>query len=157
MSKGESDNLKIYLDNCCYNRPYDQTGQISVHLEALAKLSIQTAIRNGPYELVSSEVLIYEIRNHPIEMTRNAILGFLEEYSSIHVGKNSNTHIDDAAHKIMEQGIKYKDACHVASAIYAGCDYFLSTDKRLLKYKTDRIKMRNPVDFIREMEDEDER
>ena len=53
----------------------------------------------------------------------------------------------------MKQGIKYKDACHVASAVCAGCDYFLTTDKRLLKYKTDQIKMRNPVDFVREMEE----
>ena len=148
--------MRIYLDNCCYNRPYDRTDQVSVQIEALAKLAVQSGIKNGEYQLVSSEVLIYEIRNHPIEMTKNAILSFLEEYSSIHVGKNSNAQIDMMARAIMQQGIKYKDACHVASAIYAGCKYFLTTDKRLLKYRTDQIKMRNPVDFIREMEEHDD-
>lgn len=52
----------------------------------------------------------------------------------------------------METGIKYKDACHVASAILAECSYFLTTDKRLLKYKDEKIKIMNPIDFLREME-----
>jgi len=29
--------LKIYLDNCCYNRPYDDQSQLKVSLEAQAK------------------------------------------------------------------------------------------------------------------------
>ena len=52
----------------------------------------------------------------------------------------------------MVSGVKYKDACHVASAIFAECDYFISTDKRLLKYLTDEITMIDPVDFIKEVE-----
>lgn len=48
----------------------------------------------------------------------------------------------------MKTGIKYKDACHVACAIYANCEYFITTDKRLLKYKSDKIKLVNPIDFI---------
>lgn len=56
------------------------------------------------------------------------------------------------ANKIMETGVKYKDACHVASAIIAECDYLISTDKRLLKYKSDKIKLVNPIEFVGEME-----
>jgi hypothetical protein len=29
------------------------------------------------------------------------------------------------------------------------CDYFISTDDRLLKHQDDRIELINPVDFIR--------
>ena len=47
------------------------------------------------------------------------------------------------------------DASHLACAIISGCDYFITTDKRLLKYKTDEIKVINPVDFIRIREDDD--
>ena len=135
------------MDNCCYNRPYDHVQQITVELEARAKMSIQRDIKAGKYELVTSEVL-------PIEMTRNAILAFIEDQSSFHVGTEQDEEIDKAARKIMKTGIHYKDACHVASAIFAKCVYFLTTDKRLLKYKTDLIRMRNPIDFIREMEEE---
>lgn len=43
------------------------------------------------------------------------------------------------------------DALHVASAIYAHADYFLTTDKALLrKMKQDpRIKVLDPIDFVR--------
>ena len=41
----------------------------------------------------------------------------------------------------MQTGVKFKDACHVASAVYAKCEYFISTDKRLLKYKSEAIKI----------------
>ena len=54
----------------------------------------------------------------------------------------------------MQTGIKFKDACHVASAIYAGCEYFISTDIRLLKYNTKEIKMVSPIEFVTEMEGE---
>ncbi len=49
---------------------------------------------------------------------------------------------------------KDKDACHVAAAIYTRSDYFISTDQRLLKYKTDKIKLINPVEFFLEQEEE---
>ena len=145
--------MRIYLDSCCYNRPYDSVQQVSVELEARAKLSIQRDVEDRKYELVTSEVLTYEIQNHPVEMIRSAILMFIEENSAFHVGVEHNEEIDAEAKKIMKTGIHYKDVCHVASAIYAKCVYFLTTDKRLLKYKTDKIRMRNPIDFIREMED----
>ena len=37
--------LRIYLDNCCYNRPYDDQSQIRISLEAQAKIFIQNAVR----------------------------------------------------------------------------------------------------------------
>ena len=52
------------------------------------------------------------------------------------------------AKSIMGTGIKQKDAIHVAFAIIAGCDCFLTTDIRLLKYKIDKIATGNPIDCI---------
>ena len=57
-----------------------------------------------------------------------------------------------SVNEIMATGVKYKDGVHVACAIYAGADYLLTTDMRLLKYHTDKIKLLNPIDFIAEME-----
>ena len=56
------------------------------------------------------------------------------------------------AEKFISEGIKQKDAYHLASAIVAGCDYFLSVDDRLLKHTSDEITMMNLVDFIRILE-----
>ena len=52
--------MKVYLDNCCYNRPYDDQTQIRIHLETEAKLHIQDMIKNSEFALVTSYVLEYE-------------------------------------------------------------------------------------------------
>ena len=52
--------MKVYLDNCCYNRPYDDQTQIRIHLETEAKLHIQDVIKNGDLDLVTSYMLEYE-------------------------------------------------------------------------------------------------
>jgi predicted nucleic acid-binding protein len=49
-------------------------------------------------------------------------------------------------------GLKTKDALHVACAIVAKCDYFVTTDSRLLKYVDSRIKMVSPIEFVIETE-----
>jgi hypothetical protein len=52
--------LKLYLDNCCFNRPFDNQNQLKVYLETQAKLAIQEKIIAGEYELVWSYILDYE-------------------------------------------------------------------------------------------------
>jgi len=71
-----------------------------------------------------------------------------------YVGLERKATIEPMAMEIMKTGVKFKDACHVASAIYAKCEYFISTDRRLLKYRSNEIRMVNPIEFITETEDE---
>jgi len=40
--------MRVYLDNCCYNRPYDDQTQMRINLETQAKLYIQQLIREVP-------------------------------------------------------------------------------------------------------------
>jgi hypothetical protein len=37
--------VKIYLDNCCYNRPFDDQDHMRVYLKTQAKLYIQELIK----------------------------------------------------------------------------------------------------------------
>ena len=53
---------------------------------------------------------------------------------------------------IIATGVKTADAYHVACAILADSDYFLTFDDRLLKYKTDKLQIMDPTEFIREWE-----
>ena len=99
-------------------------------------------------------MLRYECSNNPFEMRRNTILDFIHKNTFAYVGEERKTKIEAKAVEIMQTGIKFKDACHVASAIYAGCEYFISTDIRLLKYNTKEIKMVSPIEFVTEMEGE---
>lgn len=148
--------LRVYLDNCCYNRPYDDQSQFSVNLEAQAKLHIQTQIRDGAYELATSDMRYYEIQQMPHELRKQAIEAFIEAHSSVHIGHERWEQVDFKATEIMKSGMKYKDACHIASAILAGCAYFLTADKRLLKYSSGDIMIVNPVAFINLLERREE-
>ncbi len=146
--------MKIYLDMCCYNRPYDEQSQLKVAMETQSKLYIQNLIKEKRLELITSYMLRYECSNNPFEMRRNTILDFIHKNTFAYVGEERKEDIEVKATEIMRTGVKFKDACHVASAIYAGCEYFISTDMRLLKYKTDEIKMVTPIEFVTEMESE---
>ena len=144
--------MRIYLDNCSYNRPYDDQSNIQVQLEAQAKLFIQSEIKSGKYELVSSYTLSYETSRNPFEMRRDAIEDFISQNAKLYVDYDRAAEIAGIAEGIMKTGVKEKDAFHVASAIFSGCEYFISTDKRLLKYQTDDIKLVTPIEFVTEME-----
>lgn len=59
--------MRVYLDMCCYNRPYDDQSPIKVSLETQAKLHIQDQIQKKQLELVSSYMLRYECGQNPYE------------------------------------------------------------------------------------------
>lgn len=146
--------MRIYLDNCCFNRPYDDQRQISVSLDAQAKLYVQDKIKAGELELATSFVLNYENSQNPYSIRKQSIGQFINEYSSVHIGRNAREQLEPLIREIMETGIKVKDAAHVASAALAGCEFFLTTDKRLLKYKTDKLELITPVEFVRRLEEQ---
>ncbi|MDY6357673.1 MAG: hypothetical protein SPL59_10675 [Catonella sp.] len=122
-----------------------------VSIETQCKLWIQKMIREGSYELVSSYMLRYECINSPFIDRKRAIIQFIDKYADYIVDVDRKNLIEERAQDIMSTGIKFKDACHVASAIFAGCDYFISTDKRLLRYKSEEIKLVSPVEFLEEV------
>ena len=73
---------RIYLDNCCFNRPYDDQSQLLVRFETQAKLYIQKNIFEKNFELVWSYVLKFENSRNPFEAKRNAIARW-EKLSSL--------------------------------------------------------------------------
>ena len=54
--------MLIYLDLCCFNRPYDDQTQLRIRLETEAKLALQDKVRTGACRLLWSAVLDLEIR-----------------------------------------------------------------------------------------------
>lgn len=144
--------MRVYLDNCCYNRPYDNQSQIRIHLETEAKLYIQEMIKNGKLELVTSFVLEYENARNRITHKKRAISEFMDAYGAYYVSSSRENEIKFIAKSIMDTGVKEKDAYHVACAIMAKADYFITTDDRLLKYTAKDISLVTPGEFIRRME-----
>ncbi|MCM1038060.1 MAG: hypothetical protein NC434_01970 [Ruminococcus sp.] len=144
--------MRVYLDNCSYNRPYDDQSQIRIHLETQAKLHIQDMIRQEKIELVTSYILDFENSNNRSIQKKMAIEKFMKEYATLYVSNKSEKDIAKIADAIMETGIKEKDAYHVACAVIAECNYFVTTDDRLLKYQSEKIELVTPGEFIRRME-----
>lgn len=65
--------MKVYLDNCCFNRPYDDQSRLRIRLEAEAKMRIQEEIRNGIFKLVWSYILDYENSKNPFRERKEQI------------------------------------------------------------------------------------
>ena len=57
--------MLIYLDNCCFNRPYDDQTYEKIFLETQSKLYIQENILTGKYKLVWSYILQFENDQNP--------------------------------------------------------------------------------------------
>ena len=137
---------RIYLDNCCFNRPYDDQTYLLVQLETEAKLFVQQAILLNKFELVWSYILDYENAANPYHNRKQAI-GKWKKIAIVDV--NASEAVVDCGKEIMLKNIKKKDALHLACAIEAKCDYFLTTDKKLLKTAFDEIIVLSPIDFIK--------
>ena len=53
--------LKLYLDNCCYSRPFDDLTQEKNNLEAQAIKAIINKYYNNEFKIYTSDVLMFEI------------------------------------------------------------------------------------------------
>ena len=146
--------MRVYLDNCCYNRPYDDQAQIRISLESQAKLQIQEMITQGDLELVASFMLTYENSRNRSEEKRESIRTFIEDNARIVIDGSRTEEIRAMARNIEKTGVKPADAIHTACAILAECDYFLTTDDRLLRYESEDIKITNPIEFVRMLDTE---
>lgn len=148
-------NVKVYLDLCCFNRPFDDQSQLLVRLQTEAKLAIQESIRSGSHSLIWSAILDLENIENPDMERKNAI----EQWRPLSEADVETTaDVENLATMLEGQGLKAMDALHLESAIDGGCDCFLTTDKQILrKMKNDkRLKVLDPVEFIRETEAFDE-
>jgi predicted nucleic acid-binding protein len=145
--------MRIYLDHCAYNRPFDDQNNIKNQLETTAKLYIQSQIKKGKYELVWSYMSDFENSDNPNEENRNSI----QEWENIAKYKcKSSEKILELGEKIEQNKIRPKDALHIACAIESQCDYFITTDSGLTNKEIDKIKIVNPIDFIWRMEGQNE-
>jgi predicted nucleic acid-binding protein len=122
---------------------------MKIRLETEAKLYIQAGVRAGRYLLVWSYMLDFENAENPYEEKQRAVnpwKNIADEYCA------SSGAILSRGTVYTGLGIKPKDALHISCAVESGCDYFITTDRKLLNKKIDGIKMINPIDFITETE-----
>jgi len=141
--------LRLYLDNCTFNRPFDDQNQLKIKLETEAKLFIQQSILTGIYELVWSYILEYENNQNKFSDRRNIIYDW-KNVAKVYCVENDK--IIKYAESLKQQNIRTKDALHIACSVYCNSDYFITTDKQLFNLKLNDIKIVNPLTFLNEME-----
>jgi len=145
--------MRIYLDNCCFNRPFDDQSQIRIRLEAESKLFIQQKVLEKKIELVWSYILDYENSANPF-IERKMSIARWKKNAIIHVLESKT--VLRQARDLEDIGIKAKDSLHIACAIETNCDDFLTTDDILINRLVgfDRLRVINPVSFASFWEDE---
>ena len=140
--------MKIYLDNCCYNRPFDDQSDIVIRLETEAKLFIQQKVKENALELVWSFILDYENSRNPFEDRRERI-GLWRDLSSDDCILSES--VKEKANKLMDSlGLKQMDAAHIACAIEKQADYFITTDRKILNKQIEGISIASPTTFVQE-------
>jgi hypothetical protein len=142
-------NMRVYLDVCSFNRPFDDQSQLRIRLEAEAKLRIQEEIRAREIELVWSYILDYENDKNPY-LERKTGISAWRAYVELDIQESPELLAN--ARRLHEEGIPKIDSLHLACAIAAGCEYFITTDDRILKCKArvSAIHIADPILFIKE-------
>jgi hypothetical protein len=144
--------MRIYLDTCSLQRPFDDRAQLRVRVEGEAVLAILALCASGKAELVASDAHRYENERNPHSLRRE----YMDEMLAVaaHFVPGTQT-VRDRAGQYVAAGIKVWDAAHLASAVEARANYFCTSDDRLLKRgraaDTGITKVVTPLELIEEL------
>lgn len=146
--------MRIYLDVCCLNRPFDDLDQDRIRLEAEAVKAILRRIGEGQWKGVRSPVVDFEISqiSDPDTLIEVGLIAIeMKEIVSL---------MESDRKRILElvgMGFKSIDAMHLACAEKGLVDVFLTTDdsilKRAAKYSDKLgVKVDNPLWWFNRVE-----
>jgi len=150
--------MRIYLDVCCLNRPFDKLDQERVRREAEAVKGIMLRIGRGVWHGVRSTVADVEIGQIP-DTDRLIEVGLMAgDLKEVVVPDDT-----DLARALEFRGMGFgaADSLHLACAESAKVDVFLTTDDALLRMASRfsgrlTIKVENPATWFKKvMCDED--
>ena len=122
--------MRLYLDLCCFNRPFDDQSQTRVRLETEAKLALQEHVRSGRVEIMWSYILDFENDQNPF-LERAESIGTWRAMAANQVSESEA--VLATARQASALGVKAYDALHVGCAVAGGAAIFVSTDDALLR------------------------
>ncbi len=145
--------MKIYLDVCCLNRPFDDQRQDRIHLEAEAILSIFNHSRMSGWSIIGSDAIDFEIGKIP-DHDKRVKVQILSTLHNTHVKVDAG--VEQRALELNRVGLQALDALHVACAEKAKADVLLTTDDHLLNKaaqirKKFKMKIENPLRWAMEV------
>lgn len=146
--------VRIYLDVCCLNRPFDDQAQERIRLESAAVLAILRRVETRQWELAGGAAVEFETDRMP-DVERRQRVRALVQLAGHRQG--IDVHVQSRARELAAAGLKPLDALHVASAEAASVDVFLTTDDRLLRTihraGVARMAVNNPLPWLHEVLD----
>ena len=142
--------MKLYLDLCVYNRPFDYQGQERIALETGAFIYLIEQIEKGNYTLVGSEALVYENRGNPDNLRRERISSYFKLAKYFVSLEESDF---ERASVLRAIGFSDMDALHITSAEKGNTDFLITCDdwmSDLYKRNTQAVKVvvMNLLEFV---------
>jgi predicted nucleic acid-binding protein len=144
--------MKLYLDTCCLNRPFDDISQDRVFLESEAVLSILARCQGGQWNVANSEDV-------DLELSKTANPDKLKKVRALYAVAGGERllitgEVVTRALYFQQNGLKHYDSLHLALAEFWRGDVLLTTDDGFLKaarrFETG-LPAANPVAWLTEI------
>ena len=120
----------VYLDICCFKRPFDDATEERVRREAEAVASVLDDAHRGKVRLVRSPAHDFENGRNPREDRRLATSLWLE---AAMIQTPASSTVAKRARDLPALGFGPLDALHLAFAEESQARWFVTTDDRLLR------------------------
>ena len=144
----------IYIDTCCYCRPYDNrvhTTQQRVRQEVNAIIDAIRLCGTSGIPIFGSAALSVEIDDIGDYGKRERVKDFYYEVITEELLLTDSIIL--RAQKLAAQGVEGYDSYHIAFAEAAGADYLLTTDDRF-EQTAEKLELQtkviNPINFLEE-------
>ena len=147
--------MKIYLDTCCYGRPFDEARQSQERVETEAEIigDVAGLCKALGFPVLGSATLINEINDITDDEKRACVQGLYYCVVSYHIKKTDD--ITRRAQELKELGLKRGDPYHVAYAEAAEVDFLLTADTKLERAASKlnlNVAVISPINFLPEVE-----
>ena len=120
--------MRLYCDVCTICRPLDDQTQPRIAAESLVFAQILKRIEDGSIQLISSDTLETEVGNNPDQTRRQHSEDILFRAFDF---ADTTDDVKRIAEQFQKYGIKPMDSFHLASAMKAEADYFVTCDDQL--------------------------
>ena len=144
--------MKIYMDNCCFNRPLDDRTNPIIYFDCNSVMFILEMVEKGVFELCGSQMLVKEIEDTP-DSNKRKKLELIYSLCSSEI-KITDCIVDRSIEIRNLSNIRTKDSIHLACAEFAEVDVFLTVDKKFRNNANKvpaKIKVMSPTEWLMEV------
>lgn len=142
----------VYMDNCCYNRLFDNREVFRNYVErdAVRYILLNKVMHN--MKIIGSDMLVLEMLKNPDKEKKYAVWDTYISYCDVMIWINKEI-INRAKEIVHISDIKERDAVHIAAAEAVGAKLLFTTDEKLRK-NANRITINttviNPIAWLKE-------